>query len=174
MCRNGKGEIWYIPFVLMPLEDLDHSKIPSMFGLEVGMLCSIHLSLTWIVTGAIGSMGMFGATDPAGFYFSHGPEKFTKVSTCSYNWGSLFVACVATETCEGACPWKKGEDYLYHLCSNRNQLLILLVGLCQQSYMAHQSLGDCQQLSQRLDMEWRPHHGHHHRNQIRHLLLPQR
>jgi hypothetical protein len=30
-------------------------------------------------------MGMLGATDPAGIYFSYGPEKFTKVATCSYN-----------------------------------------------------------------------------------------
>ncbi len=140
----------------------------------MGESCSIRLLVTWIVTGAIGSMGMLDATDPAGIYFSHGLVKFTKVATCSYNWGSLFVACVATAICEGAWPWKKGEVYLYHLCSNQNQLLILLVGLCQQSYVDHQSLGDCQQLPQCLDMEWRPHHGHHHRNQTRHLLLTQR
>jgi hypothetical protein len=35
--------------------------------------------------GAIGSMGMLGATDPAGIYFSHGPAKFTKEATFSYN-----------------------------------------------------------------------------------------
>ncbi len=75
----------------------------------MGESCSIRLLVTWIVTGAIGSMGMLGATDPAGIYFSHGLAKFTKVATCSYSWGSLFVACVATETCEGACPWKRGR-----------------------------------------------------------------
>jgi hypothetical protein len=92
----------------MLLETLDCSMVAGIFGLEVCMLVgrfslsilsmkvlstckyvweslSSSLLVTCIVTGANDSMGILGANDPAGIYFSLRLASCSKVATCCFN-----------------------------------------------------------------------------------------